>query len=108
MVYLKPVLPAMAEEVERFLKIQPLQWADFETRLVDHEIARFTPLMKRVESEGIQAMIADSQETLESAQPAQAVAANAVDVEPIAAEISIEDFCQNRFAHCPGDCSEHR
>ncbi len=89
--YLKPVLPAMVVQVERFLQIQPMQWTDISVQLLDHEIARFTPLMKRIEADGIEAVIADSQETLEQTQPA-VTEAQAQAEAPISAEISIDEF----------------
>ena len=93
-IYLKPVLPAMAAQVEGFLQVPPLQWTDLSTRLLDHHIARFTPLMKRIEAEGIQAMVADSKETLEKPQTAGDAVATSAEAEPIAAEISIEEFAK--------------
>ena len=93
-IYLKPVLPAMAAQVEGFLQVPPLQWTDLSTRLLDHHIARFTPLMKRIEAEGIQAMVADSKETLEKPQTAGGAVATSAEAEPIAAEISIEEFAK--------------
>jgi methionyl-tRNA synthetase len=51
MVYLKPILPVMAEKVEAFFNIEPLIWADVEKPLTDHRINRFQPLMQRIEIE---------------------------------------------------------
>jgi len=47
--YLKPILPKMAEESEQFLKIKPLTWEDRKTLLLNHEIANFKPLMIRID-----------------------------------------------------------
>ena len=47
--YLKPVLPALAVQVEAFLQIEPLQWADSARALGHHSIAPYTHLMQRVD-----------------------------------------------------------
>jgi methionyl-tRNA synthetase len=59
-IYLKPVLPKMAHEVEEFLNCGLLQWHDIENDLHAHQINAFKPLMQRVETEKIEAMIRDS------------------------------------------------
>jgi methionyl-tRNA synthetase len=58
MVYLKPVLPLMAENVETFLNIPALNWADSHKPLLKHQINEFIPLMTRVDAEKIKAMLA--------------------------------------------------
>lgn len=57
MIYLKPVLPAMAEKVESFFNIEPLLWSDSNKALLDHEINKFKPLLQRAEQEKIDALI---------------------------------------------------
>jgi len=47
-VYLKPVLPNTAKAVETFLNIEPLNWQDSQTSLLNHTINPFKPLMQRV------------------------------------------------------------
>ena len=59
--YLKPVLPSMAEKAEAFLAIDPLNWADIDSLLTNHSINKFKPLMTRVESDKVQAMVAATQ-----------------------------------------------
>ena len=63
-IYLKPVLPETAARAEAFLQVDELQWADLDTPLTGHEIARFKPLLRRVEQPAIDKMIAASQEDL--------------------------------------------
>ena len=70
--YLKPVLPAMAEKVEEFLGIDALCWTDIDTLLTDHSINKFQPLMTRVESDKIQAMVAATQQEHEAQQQTEA------------------------------------
>ncbi|MDQ8020102.1 MAG: methionine--tRNA ligase subunit beta, partial [Bordetella sp.] len=49
--YLKPVMPALAQNVEAFLKIAPLQWADAEGALpAGHAIGEYKHLMQRVDA----------------------------------------------------------
>ena len=55
--YLKPVLPGLAERAEAFLAIEPLTWADHNTQLEGHTIAAFQPLIQRIELAQVQAMI---------------------------------------------------
>jgi len=50
MLYLKPVLPKMALEVEKFLQIEPLMWSDLNKPLLDHNIAEFKPLLQRIDA----------------------------------------------------------
>ncbi|MCK4870465.1 MAG: methionine--tRNA ligase [Gammaproteobacteria bacterium] len=57
MIYLKPVLPTMATNVEEFLNIAPLTWQDIKQPLLAHTINDFKPLMQRVEQEKIDALL---------------------------------------------------
>ncbi len=54
--YLKPVLPAMAEKSEVFLR-HSLDWTALYAPLVDHELASFQPLLQRVDAEVVAAMV---------------------------------------------------
>lgn len=66
-IYLKPVLPATAERAEGFMRLEPLSWADVYSPVLDHHIARFKPLLRRVEQPAIDRMIEASKEDLEAA-----------------------------------------
>ncbi len=58
MIYLKPVLPVMAEQVEVFLNIDALNWKDLKQHpLTKHQINSFKPLMSRIEDEQIEQVI---------------------------------------------------
>ena len=95
MIYLKPVLPVMAEKVETFLNIGPLQWEDRGSPLTGHIINPFTPLLTRVEQEHIEAMMEDSKGDLGSTAATVHTVTNAhLARDPIAGEISIEDFAR--------------
>ncbi len=54
MIYLKPILPTMAEKSEAFLNISPLEWADLDKPLLSHSINKFKPLMQRIDPEAIE------------------------------------------------------
>ena len=49
MIYLTPVLPAMAAKTGHFLNTGATQWADRETPLLDCAINKFSPLMTRID-----------------------------------------------------------
>ena len=57
MIYLKPVLPVMAEKVEQFLNCPPLMWDDAKTPLLDHTINAFKPLTFRVDGDNIDKLL---------------------------------------------------
>lgn len=55
--YLKPVLPALAVQVETFLKVGPLDWADATSLLpAGHVIGTYQHLMQRVTPEQLDAL----------------------------------------------------
>ncbi len=58
MTYLKPVLPAMASQVELFLDCGVLTWQSIHEPLLNHQIQTFVPLMTRVEPAKIDALLA--------------------------------------------------
>ncbi|MDF1795654.1 MAG: methionine--tRNA ligase [Coxiellaceae bacterium] len=66
MVYLKPILPTMAEKSEAFLNIEPLEWTDLDKPLLNHKINKFKPLMQRIDPEAIEQLM-QSNTTNESA-----------------------------------------
>ncbi|MDI1300400.1 MAG: methionine--tRNA ligase [bacterium] len=93
LVYLAPILPAMAEASREFLNMQSLDWASRQQLLLDHAINSFTPLMTRVEKEKVDAMVEASKEHLEAtADAVPAAAVTAVAPEALAPEITIDDF----------------
>ena len=82
-IYLKPVLPALAAQVEAFLKVEPLQWSDTARALGAHTIGAYQHLMQRVDLAKV--------EQLFEAPPAPKVVPGGED---IAAEIKIDDFAK--------------
>ncbi len=93
-IYLKPVLPDLAKQVEEFLNIDALSWSDLQAPLLDHEIKKFKPLITRIEKENIEAMVEESKDNLESSESDTAITtvSNELSSNPIANEISIDDF----------------
>ena len=77
-VYLKPILPAMAEQAEAFLRVEPLAWKDVEQPLLNHEINRFKALFTRIDKKAVDKVIAATRAEAEAEAPDNT--------------ISIEDF----------------
>ena len=91
--YLKPVLPGLAAQVEQFLQIPPLRWSDVDHPLLGHAIAEFKPLMQRVEMAQIAAIIEESKEGAPSGEETPAPSGPLID-DPIGPVITIEDFAK--------------
>jgi methionyl-tRNA synthetase len=89
LIYLKPVLPAMAAEGEAFLN-DSLNWDSLEKPLTDHKINHFKPLLQRVEKDRVDAMLEASKQEAKktTAKPLQGPLIE----EPIADEIGFDDF----------------
>jgi methionyl-tRNA synthetase len=84
--YLKPVMPALAAQVERFLRIEPLQWADSARALGHHGIGEYKHLMQRADPKQLEALFE---------LPAPEVAAPTLPGgEALADEIGIADFAK--------------
>ncbi|KFE56642.1 methionine--tRNA ligase [Pseudomonas syringae] len=94
-IFLKPVLPLLAADAEKFLNVAPLTWDDHKTLLGNHQLNPFQALMSRIDPIKVEAMTAASKEDL---------AASATDTgaapqgngellkEPLAAEIEFDAF----------------
>jgi methionyl-tRNA synthetase len=80
-IYLKPVLPAVATQVEAFLGVPPLTFGDVANPLGAHTIGAYTHLMQRVDVKLLDAL-------LEPPAPPALVPGG----EEIAPEIKIDDF----------------
>jgi methionyl-tRNA synthetase len=90
-IYLKPVLPALAAQVEAFLMVAPLQWADSARALGRHRIGAYQHLMQRVDGKQIDALLAPP---AVAAPAASAAAPLAPGGEAIAPTITIDDFAK--------------
>lgn len=58
MVYLKPVLPAVAQAAEAFLNAGPLTWKNRVEPLLGTTIEPFQPLLQRIDADSIDAILA--------------------------------------------------
>jgi len=61
-IYLKPILPRLAEQSEKFLGCDELGWADIGTPLINHPISDFEPLFKRIDKNAVKGMVDASRE----------------------------------------------
>jgi methionyl-tRNA synthetase len=93
-IFLKPVLPELARDAERFLNVEPLTWNDHTTWLAEHSLNPFQALMTRIDPVKVQAMTDASKQDLAAAQdPAVAATGNGeLAKEPLAAEIDFDAF----------------
>jgi len=107
---LKPVLPRIAADAERFLALPDgfAGFGDIASHLGDHVLQPYAPLLTRVDPKQVQAMVAASTETLAPAAapakaktapqaapaPAAATDATAADDAAAPATIGIEDFAR--------------
>ena len=74
-IYLKPVLPKLAQRAEEFLNVAPLHWPDAGHLLPPaHLINAYEHLMQRIDAKQIDALIAANRESLEPAAAPIAVA----------------------------------
>jgi methionyl-tRNA synthetase len=74
-IYLKPVLPKLAQRAEEFLNVAPLHWADAGHLLPPaHLINAYEHLMQRIDPKQIEALVAANRETLEPTVAAPAPA----------------------------------
>ena len=63
--YLKPVLPKLAEQVEAFLNIPPLSWTDVWAPLpAGHAINDYQHLMTRIDPKKIETMVEENKQSL--------------------------------------------
>ena len=92
MVYLAPVVPAMAEQAQVFLNLETLDWHSRHATLLGHTINKFKPLMTRVERDRIDAMIEASKEDLVEEQKLKDAVKGPLADDPIAEQISFDDF----------------
>ncbi len=95
-IYLKAIMPELAEKSESFLNSGELSWNQLDEPLLDHEINKFKPLMTRIEKDQIDKIIEASKASQAAAAEAaeKALAAGPLTDEPIAAEIEFDDFAK--------------
>jgi len=97
--YLKPVLPVLAGQVEDFLNIPPLAWNDtWQALPAGHTINTYQHLATRLDPKLIEAMTAANLESMkpmtESHSQTRHAEAQQHAIAPITETISIEDFAK--------------
>jgi methionyl-tRNA synthetase len=111
MIYLKPVLPVLADSTAAFLN-DDLIWEGHKTLLTDHKINKFKALLQRVDMDKVNAMTEASKDNLlakaEAEKPAKkakkekqekivdntAALNDPLGCDPISEEIQFEDFAK--------------
>ena len=93
MTYLKPVLPAMASNVEQFLNTE-LTWQSAQTVLTSHSINKFKALMQRVDMDKVNIMLEESKESLAATTQPKVDPNSPLAKEPISDEIEFNDFAK--------------
>lgn len=97
--YLKPVLPALVDDIEAFLN-EDLSWNSNIEFKTDHVINTFKPLLSRVEKTQVDAIVEDSKEALAPLNKISAEVAadknprSELAKEPIVAEIDFDTFAK--------------
>ncbi|MDC9582406.1 methionine--tRNA ligase [Xenorhabdus sp. PR6a] len=89
MTYLKPVLPGLTTRAEAFLNTE-LTWDGIQQPLLNHDVSPFKALFNRIEMAKVEAMIADSKESIE---PQKTVTGPLAD-DPIQDTITFDDFAK--------------
>lgn len=94
--YLKPILPSLATEAEKFLCIQPMKYSDILLALTPgHQIGAYTHLMQRVDLKIFDQLFdAPAPVSATTTNTTQAAISVTTDIEPLAEEIKIDDFAK--------------
>jgi methionyl-tRNA synthetase len=87
--YLKPVMPKLAESVENFLRIPPLQWQDAQSLLENHAIGSYQHLMTRADPKQLDALLG-----LDEAAAKPEATATAPAAVQGGSEVTVEDFAK--------------
>ncbi len=89
---LKPVLPLLAEQAEKFLNCGSLNWTNAAESLgAGHAIGEYQHLMQRVDIKQLDALF-EAPAVVETAPQANTDMASRASIEPLAPEITIDDF----------------
>jgi methionyl-tRNA synthetase len=95
--YLKPVLPNLAYEIEQFLNIESLAWDDVDNSMIPtHKINAYEHLITRIDPKLLEAMTEANKENLTASPQVSTPAATKklplIEALPEAEYISIDDF----------------
>jgi len=102
MTYLKPVLPDLALKSELFLNAGEFKWQSVDAPLLSHDINKFKPLMTRVETDKVEAMLEANKEKLTEAAAladkataqSDSSSSNELLSDPISKTIEYDDFAK--------------
>lgn len=93
-IYLSPVLPALAKDAEEFLDDR-LDYSGLDRLLLDHRINRFRQMFTRIDRKQVEAMVEDSKQDLEETRkggkPGEKKEISG-DYEPLEEQIGIDVF----------------
>jgi len=64
--YLKPIVPELAARAEAFLEVEPLSWDDAARALLARPIAKFRPLLERVDPKSVDAVVDETRALAEA------------------------------------------
>src|SRR5690606_13243840 len=64
--YLKPIVPELAARAEAFLEVEPLSWDDAARPLLAWPIAKFRPLLERVDPKSVDAVVDETRALAEA------------------------------------------
>ena len=83
-IYLKPVIPSIVSEIEKFFNEAPFCWNATTLTLANRRVNRFVPLIRRVESGNIKAMVEEVKNEEDQPTPKESNSPEGI--------VSIEDF----------------
>ncbi len=83
-IYLKPVIPSIVSEIEKFFNEAPFCWSSTTLSLANRRVNRFVPLIRRVESGNIKAMVEEVKNEEDQPTPSESNSPEGI--------VSIEDF----------------
>jgi methionyl-tRNA synthetase len=95
---LKPVMPRVAVQAERFLGAATLRWEDLDSPLLDRRIDPYTPLFTRIDPKQIEAMSEASKDTTQTPPGHSAVPARQADVVGGSAPATVATIGMDDFA----------
>jgi methionyl-tRNA synthetase len=94
-VYLKPVLPDLAKEVESFLNLPSQTWDEAKIPILGSTINPFKPLLARIDSAKVEAMVEASKENLSKTKTTPSAPIDSpLAKNPVSDEIEFADFAK--------------
>jgi methionyl-tRNA synthetase len=92
-IYLKPVLPKVAANVEKFLNVDSMQWQDIHKPLLNHNINPYQPLLQRIDPKQVESILEKGKAMMNETPPSAENAPKTTqsDIAPV---ISYDDFAK--------------